>query len=134
MKWAIHIGPCIGDHLDLADLEFCACRIMAAGIDSGKIITNDRRRQSFVGDHLMFDSVTEVDQFICHKDILFSVHLVDYFVAKIPPTTLVISSLPSRLNQRVATSVIFPINASYSSLPLNMDVHNLRSSLKEART
>src|SRR5512134_3687192 len=57
-----------------------------------------------------------------------------YFVAKIPPTTLVMTNLPSRSNQRVATSVIFPINASYSSFPVNMDVQSFLSSLKDART
>src|SRR5687768_3546054 len=57
-----------------------------------------------------------------------------YFVARIPPTTLVITSLPSRSSHFFATASIFPIKASYSSLPLNMDVHSFRSSLNEART
>jgi len=57
-----------------------------------------------------------------------------YFVAKMPPTTLVITNLPSRSNHFFATASILPIKASYSSLPLNMDIHSLRSSPSEART
>src|SRR5688572_4768584 len=58
----------------------------------------------------------------------------NYFVARIPPTTFVITNFPSRSNQRVATSSIDLIRPSYSSCPLNMEVHNRRSSLNEART
>src|SRR5688572_23568394 len=57
-----------------------------------------------------------------------------YLVARIPPTTFVITSFPSRACHLVATSSIDRINASYSSFPLNMEVHSLRSSESDART
>src|SRR5215207_7911037 len=113
---------------------------MLPGFFPRKKVTDDRRGEPFVRDHAVLDLMTKINEFLAHQ-ILSSLVLeigqrnlpitkyLYYLVAKIPPTTLVITNLPSRSNQRVATSEIFPIKVSYSSLPLNMEVHNLRSSL-----
>ena len=61
MKWTIDIRARIRDHLDLADLKFCAGCVACARGFAAQVITNDGSRQSLVGDQAIIDSMTQVN-------------------------------------------------------------------------
>ena len=68
MKWTIHICPCVGNHLDLADVKFSSFGVKFMRILPGKKIADDWRGQTFVSDHAMVDGMAEVDQFFMHRE------------------------------------------------------------------
>ncbi len=61
MERAVHVRPGIGNHLHFGDLELGSVvdrpRFLAA-----PPITNDRRGQSLIGDHAVFDDVADIDE------------------------------------------------------------------------
>ncbi len=62
MKRTIDVRSRVRDHLDLADLEFRPFGVTRAGCLAAEIIADDRRGESFVGDHAVLDGVAQVDE------------------------------------------------------------------------
>ena len=62
MEGAVDVRPRVRDHLDLADLEFRSFGVTRARGFAAEIIANDRRGQTFVGDHAVLDGVAQVDE------------------------------------------------------------------------
>ena len=52
----------IRDHRDAADLELGAGRVVRARFGATQVIADQRRRQSLVRDHAVFDRVAEIDE------------------------------------------------------------------------
>ena len=62
MKRRIHIGSRIGHHLDFADVEFRSGGIAGSRRFAAQVVTDDRRRQPFVGHHPVFHSMAQINQ------------------------------------------------------------------------
>src|ERR1051326_3529104 len=69
MKGRVEIRAGVRDHLDLADVKLGAGRITSVRIFAPQMIANHRRGQAFVGNHAVFNAVTDVYQFelTCHR-------------------------------------------------------------------
>src|SRR5437588_11428404 len=62
VKRTIEISSCIRHHLDLADVKFCAGRVILARLLTAEIITDDWRRQAFISNQAVLERVTEIDE------------------------------------------------------------------------
>ena len=65
MERAVDVRARVRDHGDLADVELGLAAVVRARLRAAQMIADDRRRQALVGDHAVFDRVTEIDQLHC---------------------------------------------------------------------
>jgi hypothetical protein len=69
VEGTIYIGSRVCNHFDLADVEFGAFCVMFARFLSGKKVTDNWGRETFVSDHPMLDFMAEVYQSTAHKHL-----------------------------------------------------------------
>jgi hypothetical protein len=58
----VEVGTGVGHHLDPADVELGARRVVRAGCLAAEVVADDRRRQAAVGDEAVFYGVADVDE------------------------------------------------------------------------
>ncbi len=60
MEGTVEIRAGVGDHFNLADVKLGSRGVQRSRCFTGQMIGDNRRRQSFVGDHAVLDGVAEV--------------------------------------------------------------------------